>query len=708
MPCLESLLYRLMKYLNLLCLLLGSISLCSQDNSTIASTVEIRRTSYGVPHILAPDLKGVAFGLAWCELEDYGDRVLYPLVSARGELAQMIGYDAIESDFINQLGYQRAVQTYHRLDQDTRDLMEGFAAGVNHFLEKRGATLPEFKDWSFSAYDVLALTTRVYTGNQQRGYKDLLLAQKARRDSLRHVIGEGSNSWAFAPSRTESGHAILVRNPHLSWTAGYYEAQLTVPGKLNFYGDFRIGGVFAIIGGFNPHLGWSTTNNNPDLDEFYALTIDTNRVDHYLLDGVSFALESKIVEVFFKNGAGTAKERREFLFTPFGPVVHRDEGKIYIVKTAGDQEFRRGQQYTRMLLAQNLEEWKAAMRMQAITSSNYMYADAAGNIFYVWNAAIPDLPRPSGGDSLAIEVTSSRHIWNSYVPFDSLPQLLNPKGGYLHNENDPFHFTNLHEILSPENYPDYFPEPRLRQRSQHSLQLIHNEDILSLEEVVNRKHSMGMLLADQIKTDLLKILEDNKPNKEMRQVIQHLKEWDNKVTRTSRGGVLFENWWTHYNQILKGISPYKIAWQFDQAMETPRGINDPNAAIQAMQTSIQALKLKYGTWDLAWGEIHRLRHGDLDLPVGGGPGGLGCFRVLYFTDTPDEKRAIRGGDGWQLAVEFSDPPKAYSILAYGQSNDPDSPHHTDQAALFANNEMKRIAFTEAEIKQQLIRTYHPK
>src|SRR5690606_25711622 len=74
-------------------------------------------------------------------------------------------------------------------------------------------------------------------------------------------IEEGSNAWAFAPSRTRSGRAILMRNPHLSWTAGYYEAHVTVPGVIDFYGDFRVGGPFGVIGGFNRHLGWATTNN---------------------------------------------------------------------------------------------------------------------------------------------------------------------------------------------------------------------------------------------------------------------------------------------------------------------------------------------------------------------------------------------------------------------------------------------------------------
>lgn len=689
-------------------LILFSIhSVLAQTASELAREVQIRRTAYGVPHILAPSLKGVAFGLAWCELEDYGDRVLIPLAIARGDLALLEGYDAIEADLVNQLGYERTVATYPFLDQDTRDLLEGFAEGVNFYLQKHPEQLSKYKNWTFTGYDVAALTTGVLTAASGRRFVERLKRQKAERDSVLALEKAGSNSWAFAPSRTKSGHAILVRNPHLSWSAGYYEAQLTVPGRFNFYGDFRIGGVFAIIGGFNERLGWSTTNNNPDLNEVYALKADPERADHYLLDGLSLPLQRKLVRAEFKNGDALATETREFLFTPYGPVIHRDEGKIYILKQAGDGEYRRGQQFTRMLLAKNLEEWKTAMRMQAITASNYTYADADGNIFYVWNAMTPRLPHPSGGDTLAVEITSSKQLWTQIVPFDDLPQLHNPKGGYLHNENDPFHFTNLNEILKPDQFPSHFPAPRLRQRSQHSLDLIHNDEKFSLEEVVERKHSMRMLLAEQIKDDLIQAVRTTRPKKEIRKALEHLEAWDNSVRADSRGGVLFEAWFVAYARRMRQKEFFATPWSFDQPMTTPDGLANPSEAVAAFEEAIVSVNEKYGSWDAAWGDVHRLRIGEVDLPVGGGPGGLGCFRVLWFTDDKDGKRKIRGGDGWQLAVEFSDPPKAYSILAYGQSNKEDSPHHTDQAELFANNKMKRVFFTEADIKKEAIKVYRP-
>jgi len=120
------------------------------------------------------------------------------------------------------------------------------------------------------------------------------------------------------------------------------------------------------------------------------------------------------------------------------------------------------------------------------------------------------------------------------------------------------------------------------------------------------------------------------------------------------------------------------------------------------------MKRDFGRWDVAWGEVHRLRIGDVDVPVGGCSGDIGCFRVLGFGAAPDGKWVAARGDEWVLAVEFGAAgPRAYSVLAYGESDDPSSPHHSDQAAMFARGELKRVAFTEPEIASQLVRRYRP-
>ena len=693
------------------------------DYTNLAGQVEITRTDYGVPHIKGENLKAMAFGMAWCQMEDYGSRVAESLVAARGIAAMVFADPAlIESDFWRKRSYNRAVETYHRLHQDTRDVLEGFAAGVTAYIQSHPEEFAEWPVLVFTGHDVSALTI----GGPNRGLirrfmRELQQQEEGSDPPGTEVSEDGSNSWAFAPNRTTTGNAILLRNPHLSWEAGYYEAHLIVPGVINFYGDIRIGGAFAIIGGFNKHLGWATTNNTPDLDEIYELTLDRNRTDHFLFDGASIAIRRVPVEIEYVDKKGRlAVEVREHLETPIGPVFHSSESSIFVLRSSNDGEYRRGEQYLRMMQAANLDEWKTAMRMQAISSSNYTYADADGNILLVWNAKLPELPHEAQ-ETESIQAQRSSDIWTHLVPWERLPQVLNPEGGYVQNSNDPPYYTNLNVYLDPSEYPMHLPEPRLRLRTQNSLQLIHTEDKLSLEDVVALKHNMKMLLADRVKEDLVKAVRASDPSAEVGEAIQLIEDWDNTVSAKSKGSVLFEAWWQEYVQALKEIvtsdenqaSPqgennaFLHPWSAEEPMGTPHGLAYPELAAEVFPLAMESVRSRWGSWDVEWGEVHRVRRGDVDVPVGGGSGGMGCFRVLSFGTAEDGKRVANRGDGWVLAVEFSNPPRAYSILAYGQSSREDSPHFNDQAEMFARNEMKRVAFTSQDIKEHSIRRYKP-
>lgn len=678
----------------------------------LARRVEIRRTAFGVPHIRAEDLRAAAYALAYVQLEDHGARVAIGLLRARGEMGRWFGRDSMESDFFAQRAYALAVERYPQLDQGTQDVYDGFAAGVNRYVALHPAEFPSGFAPHFTGYDVAARDVRVATPAQARRFLGRL-APGGRRDpgpgggDQEGSLEEGSNAWALAPSRTKSGRAILMRNPHLAWSAGYYEAHLTVPGVLDFYGDFRVGGPFGVIGGFNRHLGWSTTNNAPDLDEIYALDVDPARVDHYLFEETTLPLQRAMVTVTFRNGDGLSTETREVWRTPLGPVIHRDSGKIYVHRAAAEGDFRAGEQFLRMMRARSLAEWKGAMRMRARVNSNFTYADRAGNIFYVWNATIPALPHAGGGDTAAVPARRTADVWSRYVPFDSLPQLLNPPGGYVRNENDAPYHTNARHLLDRARYPANFPEPSLSLRSQLSLALIDNRRRLSLEEVVALKHSYRMLLADRVKGDLVTAVRRANPDSTVAEAIDLLARWDNTAGPTSRGAVLFEAWWRLYTEGADPDSMFAQPWTPSAPAATPRGLRDPTGAAEAFACAVGETVLRHGRYDVAWGDVHRVRIGAVDVPVGGCSGALGCFRVLNFRTDPDGRRSVAGGDGWVLAVEFADVPRAYSVLAYGQSAREDSPFHGDQAEMFARGEMKRVAFSEADVTAQTVRRYHP-
>jgi acyl-homoserine-lactone acylase len=679
--------------------------------------VEIRRTAYGVPHILAEDLGAVFFGLAYCHVEDYGQRVVVGLIRGRAELARYFGPDSLDSDFRNRHTFERAQETYHLLDPDIREVFEGYAAGVNHYIRLH---LEEFPDWVkplFSGRDVAALWIETVEWGNVRSVLRRLAEKRSQSATIDSPTEAGSNAWAFAPRRTKSGNAIMLRNPHLDWEAGYYEAQLTVPGVINFYGDFRVGYPLFYNGGFNENLGWATTNNDPDLEEVYALQVDPDRPDHYLFDGSSVPLRRETITLEFKNGQGMSRETREFWHTSLGPVVERRDGKIYVVRAAGNGEYRMALQFLRMMQASNLEEWRDAMRMRAQLASNFTYADADGNIIYLWNATIPSLPHESGGDTAAVPAAASTDVWTEIVEFEGLPQLRNPRGGYLHNENDPFHYANLNQPFDADASPPNFPDQLLRLRSQHSLELIHDSGKFSLEEVVALKHSLRMLLADRVKSDLVAAVRSSDPEPEVASAIDLIEAWDNTVAPASRGGVLFKIWFERYwigeerdesfNFRDAWDAAFQHPWSPGEPTSTPRGLSDPQRAAEAFTWAVGETKERFGGWDVSWGEVHRVRIGEVDVPVGGCSGLLGCFRVLWFEEDEDGKLAVAGGDGWVLAVEFGKQPRAYSILAYGQSSKETSPHSNDQAGMFARHEMKRVAFSEDEIEEQQICRYRP-
>ena len=685
------------------------------DPNDLSARVEIIRTAYGVPHIRAQDFRGFGYGLAWVQLEDYGPMVAHGLLRERGQLGRVFGHDSIESDFLARASLPAVRGRYHELDEPTREVYEGFAAGVNRYVAlHRSEFVPGFPA-DFTGYDVLLRDAGAPSFGVARAFVSRLQrsAGRAANSSPGEASGEpspneGSNEWALAPSRTASGHAILLRNPHLAWDAGYYEAHATVAGRLDFYGDFRIGGPFTVVGGFNRALGWATTNNSSPQDAIYALEVAPGLTDQVLLDGGPIPLTREEISVEYKNGAGYSSETREFWRSPLGPVIHRAGGKVYILRSASDGEIRGGEQFLRMMRAGSLAEWRAAMRMQARATSNFTYADAAGNIFYVWNATLPDFPHPPGGDSLAITVASTSQVWTRLVPWDSLPQLLNPKGGYLHNENDPPHFTNLSQPLDPGRLPANVPPPNLSLRSQLALTLLTGaKKRLRLEDVVRLKHSYRMLLADRVKPDLVAALDSAGADSVLTAAAAVLRRWDNTAAPESRGGVLFEAWWRRYAAGGRDVPRYAVPWSQDDPLGTPRGLADRARAVDALRAAAEDVRRRYGSLDVTWGEIHRVRLAGKDLPVGGCGGDLGCFRVLQFQNQPDGKLAASGGDGWILAVEFGKVPTALSVLAYGESPRLGSPYNGDQAELFAKGELKRVAFTAADVDAQAIKRYRP-
>jgi len=193
-----------------------------------------------------------------------------------------------------------------------------------------------------------------------------------------------------------------------------------------------------------------------------------------------------------------------------------------------------------------------------------------------------------------------------------------------------------------------------------------------------------------------------------------LERWDNRAAPESKGATLFEIWWAEYSGLrppnrvpLPDEKRFAAIWSASDPLHTPRGLADPDRAVTAFIWSVAETTRRYGSWDVAWGDVHRVRRGSVDVPVGGCVSSMGCFRALQFTRDGDGELAASGGDGWILAVEFGETPRAVSILAYGESPRRDSPWFADQAEMFAKGELKSVAFTPADIDKQTVVRYRP-
>ncbi len=689
----------------------GSVTAAPRE-SELWREVEILRTEHGVPHVRAENVRAAGYALGWLQCEDYGLVTPERLWATRGGTASVKGRRALEDDFDALRRRARAIETYHLLESLTRDLYDGFARGVNRYVELHRTEFPAHIPSDFSGYEVATLTigsgpTAARIGRFLTALKSGLNTPVAEPGEPDTPPEEGSNAWAFAPSRTTSGKTILLRNPHLAWSAGYYEAHVVVPGVFDFYGDFRIGGPLGVVGGFNRHLGWSTTNSNTgDLTVVYAVPVDPKRADHYLLDGISLPLSHVTRTVNYREGSQLVTETREILEAPFGPIVHRTADTFYIARTAGDGEFRAGEQFLRMMRAASQEEWLAAMRLRARTSQNFTYADRAGNILILSNASYPLLPH-APTRAAAVPVTSLSEIWTQLIPFEDQFMMRNPRGGYVHNENSSPHFANVQEPLVLTNKHPNMERPSLSLRSQLALELIDNDTKLSLEEVLRLKHSCRMLLADRTKPDLLRAIEATQPTGEVAAALALVRAWDNTTAPDRRGAVLFSVWWQLYAPAGDRTSPYAQPWSETNPRHTPRGLADPTRAAQVFVEAVAETARRHGRWDVAWGDVYRLRRGNVDVPIGGGSGLLGHFRVLTFAREADGRYAANGGDGWVLAVEFGDEPRAYSVLAYGESAKPESPWHADQAAMFARGEVKPVRFSAAEVDRHVVTRFRP-
>ena len=655
---------------------------------------------YGIPHISAPDHRGLFHAYGYAQMEAHGELLTRLYAQGRGRAAEFYGAAWLDDDRwvrINAIP-QRAARWATQQSADFAPLLRAFVAGLNASAAAQGDALGTAarRVLPFTVADVLAHTMRVINF-EWHASRQRVASRLSESDA---APGE-SNGWAIGPSKSASGNVMLLSNSHLHWgdRNTYFEAQLTAPGVTS-YGAVWVG--FPVLRQcFTEHLGWTQTTNPPNLATLYRLSPAGGG---YELDGSTqpFAVERHVLKVLREDGTVDA-EPLTIRRSAHGPVVADEDGEPVALRVAGTARPRMLEQFWRMGLARNLEQFHAAMAMQQLPLFNTMYGDRDGHIMYLYNAALP-LREPADerfwrglvpGDDSAL-------IWSSaVVPYAELPKVIDPPGGWVQNCNDSPWTCTHPMVLDPADWtPQIAPEPAHTPRAMRSIRLLSQAGRISLDDLKAMKLSTRVELADHYVDDLAEAAE-RLGGERTRRAAEVLRRWDRATDNDSAGALLFHHFLTAAGDEFDEIGGSRVPADPTQPLTTPRGFAEPERAVAALDAAAEDLERDYCTLHVRWGDAVRLRRGTLDLPGNGAPSQMGAIRTSGLGPFTDGTAQIVSGDTFYAVVEFSDPVRGEALLGYGNWSRAGSKHVTDQLELASQKRMRPILRTRREIEAAL-------
>lgn len=695
------------------------------DADQLARSVLIYRDRYGVPHIDAPTDAGAVFGFAYAQAEDYFWQVEDTYILALGRYSEVHGPKGLNSDLLNRAfeivpGAQR---DYEALDPADQMLYEAFAAGLNHYLAKNPRVKPRliqrFEPWmgvAFARHVMLELCfryTRLHNNYMPRANERIWTAT-------------GSNAWTIGPSRTKSGNAMLFVNPHQPWFGfgQMYEAHLRSGEGLNFSGSTFFGNPLPTIG-HNDELGWAMTTNEPDIADLWRETFDdsSNRLNYRYGDRYRTATEWRET-IVVRTANGT--EPREFVLrkTHHGPIVGRDDEQHYLAaRVANIDRLIPMRQSLRLLKSTSLDEFRSAISMSEFPFMNLIYADRKKNIYFLYNGVVPRRD-PQFTWNKPVDGADVRTEWNGFHALDDLPQVLNPACGFIQNCNSSPFTTSTDGNPDRAAHPHYMVEDADddKRRAKRSRQLLAGLYDVTFEHLSELAYDTKLYWAEQELPKYAQAFEQVKREqpllaRQIEPLLSHLLDWDCRVTAGSTQATLCTAW---YEEMYSTNYPGEVM--------KPRYADNKVAQFQALATAASRLRASFGDWRVAWGDVHRAQRRDktadlLDLPFDdsaaslpcvGGHGPMGVVFTQYYSPPlyiPFVKSLKKHygliGATYMGVFEFGDRIRGATVLQFGQSGDPDSPHYFDQAQLLAAGKLKPELFYWDDVERGAVQVYHP-
>jgi len=682
------------------------------------ATADIRRTSFGVPHIRADNERGLGYGIGYAYAQDNLCLLANEVVTVNGERSRYFGAqqftveereNQVSDVFFNWLNTSQAVDAFWQSQPgEVRDLMQGYVAGYNRSLkERRARGLPQQcqGEWvrDISVQDLVKLTRRLLVEGGIGQFAEALAGAMppkavarnagasasfhlADRRIQRFALDRGSNAVAVGSERSFNGRGMLLANPHFPWVGGmrFYQMHLTIPGKLNVMGA-ALPGLPMINIGFNQHLAWTHTVDSSKHFTLYRLQLDPKDPTRYLLDGQSLPMQQQTVTVQARQPDGQIRAVSRVVYSSrFGPIVQWP-GKLdwndqfaYSLRDANLDNDRVLQQWYAMNRATSLPQFQDSVRkIQGIPWVNTLAADDQGQTLYMNLSVVPNVnaaklaqcsdPR-IGLQMIVLDGSNSACAWDidpaaaqkGIYAAEQMPQLL--RKDFVQHSNDSAWMANPTQPLtgfSPLISQDGQP---LGLRSRFALARLAALQKGGPIGPVDLQHMVmddQVYQAGQVMPDLLQFCErelgSDAPTLEA--LCSSLKTWDRHANLDSGLGFV------HFQNLMAALQEvpdvWRVAFDATDPQNTPRGLaldrpEVANALREAMLTSAQQVKASGLDADSRWGDIQVVSSGGQQTPIHGGPGALGVYNAIQSMPRSDGKREVVSGTSYLQIVTFDD------------------------------------------------------
>ncbi|GJB77999.1 acyl-homoserine lactone acylase PvdQ [Aeromonas caviae] len=729
-----------------------SVGAVPVQSAAADASAQIRRTTYGVPHIVAKDERGLGYGIGYAYAQDNLCLLANEVLTVSGERSRYFGAkgktleqrDNLASDvFFTWLNTPAAVDAFLQAQPaPVRALLAGYASGFNRALaERRSQGLPAecgTGEWlrPISSEDLVRLTRRLLAeGGVGQFVEALAGAQPPTQASQpapagfaaalarqqRFATERGSNAVAVGARRSANGRGLLLANPHFPWMGGmrFYQMQLTIPGQLDVMGA-ALPGLPVVNIGFNQHLAWTHTVDTSNHFTLYRLQLDPKDPTRYLLDGKSLPLARQTVSVAVKAEDGSLSQvQRQVYSSQFGPVVQWpgrldwDAHAAYSLRDANLENTRVLQQWYQINRADSLATLKGSIeQLQGIPWVNTLAVDPAGKALYLNQSVVPYVDQQllsvcsnpqAQGRLVVLDGSRSACQWKvdaqaaqpGIFPARLLPSL--EREDFVQNSNDPAWMANPAQPLTGYSPLVSRSDQPLGMRGRFALQRLQGTARLGADDLQRMVTDDEVYLASLLLPDLLQWCKG--ADADVRAVCSSLAAWNGKADLDSGIGLV------HFQNLFDALAEHPQSWRvaFDPAdpQHTPRGLAVEQAAVrkllhQAALASLEQVRDSGMAGEVRWGQVQQAGDG---TPVPGGPQALGVYNAIYSVPHGQGKRLVVSGTSYLQLVSFTDQgPEARGLLAFSQSSEAASVHAGDQTKAFAAGQLAVIPFTEAQIK----------